>query len=672
MRFLKLIIENYKSFQLPTGIDFTHGRPEPTRNVFLIGGMNNAGKTSILEAINICLYGEKKDRIFKSINRQEMARGNASCSFELHMETDELETVVVQRSWSCPVSVNKPKANQLEERLIVSKNGKRVSVANQKMWQEYLEATIPRGITQFFFFDGEKIQEMVAEEHAEIKLKASMEAALGIEFIRKLIDDLTYLRNEERRSRTEITDEDIRLKENGLAALRLKQGKQQKRRDEVQEDISSFNEELEERRKRFLSFFGFEAEDLRESKRKERDRIRISNRLQEIDQTIRNLAGTVLPLALLGGKLSELRQQIDAESQARKQSAIHGLSKGLIKALAKEIQDFETEVRKKPLSEAEFGLLQERLTGVVRDFGPGKERQTAIKELLKLSDADSARILVRIEEVERQWNGELERMLLERQELKIQSEDLEQEIQRKQLSEADRELFGQLQSEVESYSSLLGRKREEMHQIENDLIDISESIASRERELEMLYSKYETSREQEKFLTRIGKLIELLNEYMRVLRETKIARLQESTFEMFKRLAGKGDLVSDLQIDPKTYLITIRDRQGNVIQKQNLSAGEKEVFAISLLWGLAQTSQLTIPIVVDTPLSRLDSAHRDKIINHYFPNAGHQVIVLSTDTEVDQNYYRQLEPCLQYAVHLVFDKHRELTTVEEGYFWSNS
>jgi DNA sulfur modification protein DndD len=47
------------------------------------------------------------------------------------------------------------------------------------------------------------------------------------------------------------------------------------------------------------------------------------------------------------------------------------------------------------------------------------------------------------------------------------------------------------------------------------------------------------------------------------------------------------------------------------------------------------------------------------------------VIVLSTDTEVDQAYYRDLEPHLQHAVHLLFDKNRELTTLREGYFWRN-
>ena len=67
---------------------------------------------------------------------------------------------------------------------------------------------------------------------------------------------------------------------------------------------------------------------------------------------------------------------------------------------------------------------------------------------------------------------------------------------------------------------------------------------------------------------------------------------------------------------------------------------------MSLLWGLAQTSELKLPIIIDTPLSRLDSTHRDNIVNNYFPNAGEQVVILSTDTEIDNNYYRSLKPRL--------------------------
>ena len=83
MKFLKLCIENYKCFQKPIEInlDIIEGQ----KNIVLIGGMNGAGKTAILEAINICLYGESKAKIFHGINRSELEKGNGNIFFELQI-----------------------------------------------------------------------------------------------------------------------------------------------------------------------------------------------------------------------------------------------------------------------------------------------------------------------------------------------------------------------------------------------------------------------------------------------------------------------------------------------------------------------------------------------------------------------------------------------------------
>jgi len=95
----------------------------------------------------------------------------------------------------------------------VVQDGKRVAVQNKQMWQDFIRATIPPGITQFFFFDGEKIQEIAADDHSEVRLKSSLEAALGIQYINRLSNDLLYLKNEERKGFVEISDEDLAFKQ---------------------------------------------------------------------------------------------------------------------------------------------------------------------------------------------------------------------------------------------------------------------------------------------------------------------------------------------------------------------------------------------------------------------------------------------------------------------------
>ncbi len=236
---------------------------------------------------------------------------------------------------------------------------------------------------------------------------------------------------------------------------------------------------------------------------------------------------------------------------------------------------------------------------------------------------------------------------------------------------SERGLFEQLQSEMESCSTQIGRKTEQLRLLEEEIISLNKRISDIEIEIEKLYEKHNISKEKTDYIYECDTISSVLNQFMVRLRKNKVHLLQEKTFEMYRLLSSRSGLIKDLTIDDKTYEVRISDRNGHEIKKSSLSAGEKEVFAISLLWGLAQTSQLKLPIIIDTPLSRLDSTHRDNIVNNYFPNAGGQVIILSTDTEIDTNYYRSLKPHLSGAACLDFDQRQELTTFRTGYFWEN-
>lgn len=69
--------------------------------------------------------------------------------------------------------------------------------------------------------------------------------------------------------------------------------------------------------------------------------------------------------------------------------------------------------------------------------------------------------------------------------------------------------------------------------------------------------------------------------------------------------------------------------------------------------------------------ARLDGKDRDHLVERYFPHASHQVIVLSTDTEIDRRYFDQLQPRIARAYHLDYDDQKKVTVAEEGYFWGN-
>ena len=67
-------------------------------------------------------------------------------------------------------------------------------------------------------------------------------------------------------------------------------------------------------------------------------------------------------------------------------------------------------------------------------------------------------------------------------------------------------------------------------------------------------------------------------------------------------------------MNPETLDMQYLDENGNEVSKESLSAGEKQLMVIAILWALALCSKKKLPVIIDTPLSRLDSQHRMSII----------------------------------------------------------
>jgi len=176
--------------------------------------------------------------------------------------------------------------------------------------------------------------------------------------------------------------------------------------------------------------------------------------------------------------------------------------------------------------------------------------------------------------------------------------------------------------------------------------------------------------ETERFLYHTELSKTLLQKYHQTILRKNIGRLEDIIIEKFKRLLRKKSLVHTITIDPKDFGLTIYNADKHVVEPDELSAGERQLLAVSLLWGFGQASGRPLPVFIDTPLSRLDASHRDNLVDRYFPNASHQVVLLSTDEEITRKYYKRLKKHLGGEYTLVFDDKTGSSKVKPGYFFS--
>ena len=144
---------------------------------------------------------------------------------------------------------------------------------------------------------------------------------------------------------------------------------------------------------------------------------------------------------------------------------------------------------------------------------------------------------------------------------------------------------------------------------------------------------------------------------------SKAQWLSEMITTEFKNLLRKRNLISRVIVHPTTYRVSIEDGKGHELPMDRLSAGERQLLAIAVLSALIKERKGRFPVVVDTPLARLDQHHRASLIKRFFATVSHQVVVLSTDQEVEGLAYEALKPVTNAEYTLDFDDAAGHTTI---------
>lgn len=662
MRINKLEITDFGPYRGPNEIKLTSSDDSP---IVLFGGKNGAGKTTLFEAIGFCLHGKsslgrrtaRKDyeQTIRS-KLHEYPDGKADeASVRLEFEyahMGEIDHYSVERSW-------RDRGKSIAENLEVRRNGKIPSELNEDQWQDFLKELVPPGVSQLFFFDGEKIQELASAVESDADFEDSMYSLLGLDLIERLDTDLSIYISR-------------KLDESGVEGIKQEIEGLRNERDEFEQEFEDLKQEKEEKEERLeeleskidskeskLAQEGGSYADKREELKERRAELNAS--IEQHEDQIREIAMGAYPFTLAPDLCEAVVDRLKTETERQnKVTARDELTDELNDVLGDDEVWQETDV-----PDDQVGEVAERI-------------QQKLQGRLEIGDGDPE-LAHQFSEAQRQEIYSLVDKALNDvpQQLSEVTEQLEEETRELQDVEAglgkapDEELISPLIEDLNELTEEKGAIKSRLDELEEEISKAQTKLERKENEIENKLEKKARVEDVSERANLATDVRDAVQDFREELAKKKLRKLESKLSERYITLSNKGDFYDEIEIDEETLDISIKTIHGNKKPHTELSAGERQIFATSLLWALAEISDRPLPFIVDTPLGRLDNDHRDNLITHFFPEAAHQVIIFSTDTEIDDSQYQKLEGYISNAYHLEYEESEGRTIPSEGYFWGD-
>ena len=617
--------------------------------IILIGGRNGAGKTTFLDSVRLALYGKRA--LGLGISTKEYHQYLLSKTNQNHIEhASSVELTFIYTEGSIPAefkicrSWSLTSDEQIHEHLDLQKNGSTVTSVPKQEWENFLLELIPIGVSQLFFFDGEKIQDIAKDNNNS--LSDAIKNLLGIDLIEKLRLDLHSYLN---RNKSENADHnDVEFLTQQLTELKIKESNANNEYAQLKFEHQTLLKNIEQKRLRFVSEGGAIALQYDQLKTK---LAQLNKDINTCKQELVNLANGLLPFLFAPKLIAKFSQHL--ESSSADQSANH-------KLIEHTLNSFKTStVQKKELWQSEhWQNLNEFLTTYF-NTEPHHITHIAFSELTEPQQA-----LVKLFSLDAEVKKRVKSLFEHFTFLNQEKEATEFSIARAENAEDSNAYLDELLQKERKLGELdliLNQREEEVRKISWDVVTAERNLkATSEAVAEFTLQNHKNSL--------AAKGIKALIEFETTLLDQKINQVRHNFVEIFNSLLRKRNFITDLYIDPKSFNTQLIKTNGKVIEKSALSAGEKQIYAIAMLWSLAKTSGRHLPMIVDTPLGRLDREHRDNLMRFYFPHVSHQVIILSTDTEIDDLYVNQLDEFISESYLLEYNHELSSTQALPGYF----
>ena len=626
--------------------------PKYKKPITLFGAYNGSGKTTFLDALQIVLYGKLAktsnrgktaydDYLRSLINRDVSPKLGAGLKLVFTSKLNgKNEKIEISRTWH-------ESGNSIKEVCEVKRDDNFDQTSSER-WHEFVEEYMPSEISELFFFDGEKIEGLADPLRSSSILKNGIYSLLGINSIESLIKSLTQI---EKRKAAEIVENigSVTLdKEEALAnelgerkaALNQNLGTIQNSLDRTQLEIDKIEAEM----KLLGADLLLNRREFQE-KHKELNAKKIQLHLELID-----IAAGNAPLLLIKELINEIKITISSSS---------GHSEQTLKLFTNEVDLIKSEIRKMDEIYPEVlnkvtDYLDLRISNLAHEISlnsltidksdiPTTAELDEVKNLIGYKIKESNDVDIEIDAVQKNLQAVPEEEKINKL---IEALNNKQKDQVKDLTRME-----MIQEELNHISTQQGRVEKE---ITKKLFEISN------QKTDLIVSKRVLNHSRKSKETLIKFKSNLINKHLE--------SLSNEITDCFRLLHRKNKFDLKFIISEEDFSLRIFKLTNEEIPAKTLSAGERQLLSVAILWALAKSSGKTLPTVIDTPLGRLDGPHRQNLIANYFPKASGQVLIFSTDEEVTQEHYESLKPHISNEYCIEYDESSESSVFKNGYF----
>ncbi|PTQ87266.1 DNA sulfur modification protein DndD [Nitrosomonas ureae] len=656
MIFKTLTLHNIFSYYGIRTFDLT---PSANRhgNIVVIMGRNGFGKTSLLNSVKLLFGGieelrktVQRDRVLthnKSyirgdnkdwwgiLNHRARIHGDLKCSVSAILLDEDNREIEIERSWDLH---NENYESQL------SVKAPRIAHLTDKAADKYISGLLPKDYIPFFFFDAEDIGYLAEANRNQVIEK--MEQLLNIRPVENLKECLKELR---RRIESKYIAKDVHQRlqeaENRKKLLAIQRDELQYQQQTLNSDLEALEDELRETRQKIRLLGG--------------QGIIENNAKLEATKAIElaNLEAALIALSEALGRDAFLRlnAKLIQKSLSKVERCAHsqqGATAEMLQSLRESLKAVFTTppYPEHRLDDSQVVFYQKRITKLFdsRDVDDDEKKPFEL-------DSGRARKLLTVlaayspqHHPEAILRDELSRAL--RADHKITEIDKTlQEVT--QLSDESKQQFQLLREKETRLQDEFLKLKDHERKILHELSIIDRKIKPLDEETNKLRNQARQSEQGRARLDVLENMQKLLEAYKQTLKEQQRGALEKHFNSHMKSLLDSNRLIAKTKID-EFFQLHFLDVTGNPVAMSSISAGMKQLSATALLWALKDACGKQLPVIFDSPLGRIDRQHQDNLLTRYYPHAARQVILLPTDSELDERKRRLLEPHIYREFHL--------------------